>query len=114
MSKFRITLAIAFVALSGAALAQAPGGTERGSIPPGEAKDGSRPSEGAITGGSILPGERGGVTEESKATTPSERIRRCNELSGSLREECLLKEESASGGATKAPEPSAPPPQNPR
>jgi hypothetical protein len=86
----------------------------RGSIPPGAAADGSRPSDGAIKGGSIVPGETGGL--------PGERVKRCNELSGSLREDCLKKEQDANtgadapdkGGARTEPERGAPPPQNPR
>jgi len=40
---------------------------------------------------------------------------RCAELSGALREQCLLETQSAGSGATSAPEPrTAPPPQNPR
>jgi hypothetical protein len=100
-------------------LAQAPD-APRGSVPPGRAADGSRPADGAITGGSILPGETSGVP--GSANTPSDsRIRRCNELSGTLREECLSKERGASvGSGPKAPgadaakTPDAPPPQNPR
>jgi hypothetical protein len=49
--------------------------------------------------------------------------RRCNELNGTLREQCLLQEQGASTGGTRAPDPDitkstspreAPPPQNPR
>jgi hypothetical protein len=102
-------------AFAAIALAQAP---ERGSIPPGSAADGSRPSDGAITGGSILPGERGGVPEGKSST---DRRQRCNELPESLRAECLLKEQSSSGssGAPGAPDPKStrmpgdPPPQDP-
>jgi hypothetical protein len=106
---------ILFLACTGLLFAQ-----ERGTVPPGTAADGSRPSDGAIKGGSILPGERGGVPENS--ATPEQRIARCNELSGSLRDECLRKERDASSGGTREPDvygpkstpPGAPPPQNPR
>jgi hypothetical protein len=50
------------------------------------------------------------------ADTRSQRAAsRCKELSGALREQCLLQEQGAGSGATSAPEPrTAPPPQNPR
>jgi hypothetical protein len=73
----------------------------RGSTPLGTATDGSRPSDGAITGGSIQPGESGGIPKAGPAgpsgVPPEERIKRCQELSGTLREECLRKEERSSG-----------------
>ena len=89
----------------------------RGSVPPGTAADGSRPAEGAIKGGSILPGERGGVPENAPA--PEQRIAKCNELSGTLRDQCLRDARDAAAGSSaqpgiKAPPPSVPPPQNPR
>lgn len=89
--------------------------------------DGSRPSDGAITGGSIVPGESGGVPSIGRSDNASERIKRCNELTGTLRDQCLLQEQSSStGGASipgtapgaadsNAPGPRIdPPPQNPR
>jgi hypothetical protein len=90
----------------------------RGTVPPGSAADGSRPADGAIQGGSILPGERGGVPEGS-GRTPEQRIAKCNELSGVLRDQCLRDAKDASVGgsrdpAIKEPAPSVPPPQNPR
>jgi hypothetical protein len=115
----RNLIVLALLAFAGLALGQANEGG-RGSIAPGEAKDSSKPSDGAITGGSILPGEKGGQPE---ATSPEERIRRCNELSGTLRDQCLLKERDSSiggskptdaGGAKTTPPADAPPPQNPR
>jgi hypothetical protein len=98
-----------------AAFAQA---EPRGTVPPGTASDGSRPSEGAIKGGTILPGERGGMPDQ--APTPERRVARCNELSGTLRDDCLRREEEASVGAGRArpdptaPSPSVPPPPNPK
>jgi hypothetical protein len=111
MNKLRIALAAAFVACAGLAIAQ---GAERGSTPPGTSQDGSSPAEGALKGGSIQPGERSGM--------PDRTTWRCNQLSGSLREQCLKDAESASGGTTTQPKPDpnvrdprqAPPPQNPR
>ena len=78
--------------------------------------DSSRPQDGAIQGGSILPGEKSGVPSGA----PGNAVERCEELQGRLRDQCLLKEEqrrSSVGGTKKpplsAPPPSAPPPQNP-
>lgn len=89
----------------------------RGSVPPGTAPDGSRPADGAIQGGSILPGERDGVPE-STDRIPEQRVAKCNELSGLLRDQCLRDARDASVGGTrdrtiKKPAPSVPPPQNP-
>ena len=122
MNVFRITVAVALFGFAVNAPAQVPSGEDtRGSVPPGTAIDGSRPSDGAITGGSILPGESGGLPGRSGDS--SERLKRCNELSGALRDDCLLKEQSSNTGATKAPDSGgaktapprdAPPPQNPR
>lgn len=95
-------------------------GEQRGSVPPGTSSDGSRPAEGAIKGGTILPGERGGVPEN--APSPERRVAKCNELSGTLRDDCLRREQDASTGDSRGPDlygprstpPAAPPPQNPR
>lgn len=86
---------------SALALAQGPDGKD------------TKPSDGAIKGGSVLPGEKSGVPENrpTPAPTPSG-IERCNELSGTLREQCLEKERGAAAGATRAP--GEPPPQEPR
>jgi len=107
-----LVLAVTWLAFAGLSVAQEPG---RGSIPPGTSQDGSRAAEGAIKGGSIQPGESSGM--------PDRTTWRCNQLSGSLREQCLKDADagSASGGATRPkPDPNvrdprqAPPPQNPR
>jgi hypothetical protein len=111
-------LAFAFsLFLSAPALAQS---EQRGTVPPGTSGDGSRPSDGAIQGGTILPGERGGMPDG--APTPERRAARCNELSGTLRDDCLRREQDASTGESRGPDiygprstpPTAPPPQNPR
>jgi hypothetical protein len=75
----------------------------------------SRPADGAIKGGAILPGESAGM--------PSERAKsRCADLQGTLREQCLAQERGSSTGGTRLPDPDiarppqtreAPPPQNP-
>jgi hypothetical protein len=124
MPTLRASLAAALLTLGGAAFAQAGEGT-RGSVAPGSSLDGARPSDGAITGGPLLPGETSGMPDGAAVPkTASERAReRCYELPGSLREECLLKERSASIGGSTAPamrgarelEPRiTPPPQSPR
>ena len=87
MNAFRLFAVV--LVLSGAALGQ---NDERGSIPPGQSRDGAAPSDGAIKGGAILPGETGGMPEK-----------RCDELSGSLREDCLKREREAGAGETKLP-----------
>lgn len=114
--KKALSLAV-MLASASVVFAQEPG---RGSIPPGTSQDGSSAAEGAIKGGSIQPGERSGIPGQSPAA------KRCNELSGTLREQCHKEVESASGGGTTAPgelpkpdphvrDPrDAPPPQNPR
>jgi hypothetical protein len=85
------------------ALAQT-GDTGRGNTAPGMSQDGSRPMDGAVKGGSIVPGEKGGVPTADAPTSSTERLARCNELSGKLREDCLAKERSAAGGSS-APRP---------
>ena len=93
-----------------------------------EVRDGSKtaPADGAITGGSI----RQGAGRDTEGATPGmgagtvtseDAVKRCNELSGSLREQCLLQERGAgTGGTADKPEErradprEAPPPQNPR
>jgi len=108
MNQSRTLLLVAAMALAGPALPQT---GERGSTPPGMSQDGSRPADGAIKGGSILPGEQSGVPGKAK----------CEELSGSLREDCLKHEREAGTGGTQEPgergTPTSPPvttpPQNP-
>lgn len=104
-----IFFALAVIFLGGAALAQTPGlGETRPSVP--GARDGSAPSDGAIKGGSV----KEAALEKSQSDS-DRALSRCNELWGSLREDCLRQERSAGAGATRAPEPpTAPPPQNPR
>jgi hypothetical protein len=118
MKPLRIATAIAALALAGGAFAQPPAAdsSSRGS------SDGARPGDGAIKGGSIVPGENGGQPKTAPSSEAAERDKRCNELSGTLRDDCLLKEQSStgatkapdSGGAKTTPPRDAPPPQNPR
>jgi hypothetical protein len=128
----RALLALILFGFTGVAAAQT---TNESPTP--RAGDASRPSDGAITGGSItggaatggsiVPGETGGVPAVGRSDTTAERIKRCTELTGTLREQCLLQEQNSStggvsipgtapgGGELKAPPPRIdPPPQNPR
>jgi hypothetical protein len=119
MSALRVLLGVLAIAFAGIALGQS---EQRGSVPPGQSKDGAAPSDGAIQGGTILPGETSGVPDGKPQTPPSERVARCEELQGTLRQECLAQESRAGTGGTKDPQmretqPSPPltaPPQNPR
>jgi hypothetical protein len=85
----------------------------------GAAADGSRPADGAIKGGSILPGERAGMPDDQAKS-------RCADLTGTLKEQCLEQEQgrasAGSSGNMRLPEVDiakppptreAPPPQNP-
>jgi hypothetical protein len=67
-------------------------GEKRGSIPVGTSADGSGPSDGALKGGTLKP--ELGATKE-----PLRDVNRCKELSGALREECLLDLGATSAGA---------------
>ena len=87
--RYRLLVALALTA--SVSIAQ-----QRGNTPPGMSQDGSKPADGAIKGGSaggtsIMPGEQGGL--------PNKDIQRCNDLNGSLREECLKKERDSGAGA---------------
>ena len=109
MTELRIIVAILALALAGAAVVAQTG--ERGSIPLGQSQDGAAPADGAIKGGAILPGETSGLPDKEKLE------RRCEELSGTLREDCLKRQrEAAATGATKPVdilEPSATPKKAP-
>ncbi|HEV3009123.1 MAG TPA: hypothetical protein VGX52_08835, partial [Burkholderiales bacterium] len=96
MNAFRLFITLLAVALAGAAFGQS---GERGSTPPGQSRDGAAPSAGAIKGGSILPGESGGMPDRTKM----EKEKRCDELFGTLREDCLKQEREAASGETKLP-----------
>ena len=93
----RVTLPTLLLAFSASlAMAQTTGEPQRGNTPPGMSRDGSRPADGAIkgapaTGATIMPGEQGGL--------PNKDIQRCNDLNGSLREECQKKENESGAGA---------------
>ena len=98
----RTLLPAVLLAFSTLAFAQTTGEPARGNTPPGMSQDGAKPADGAIQGGSaILPGEKGGMPKKDEA-----KQQRCYELTGSLREECLKKEERS--GATGGTMPSTP------
>ena len=83
------------------AFAQTTGEPARGNTPPGMSQDGSRPAEGAIKGGSIRPGESAGQPNTG-GTAPSsdERLQRCEQLDGKLREDCLKDEARPATGSS--------------
>jgi len=83
------------------AFAQTTGEPARGNTAPGTSQDGSRPADGAIKGGSIRPGESGGQPNiGGTAPNSAERMQRCEELNGKLREDCLKDEQTPASGAS--------------
>ena len=60
MSVVRLLIAMTLLAFGSVAWAEE---GQRGSIPLGQSRDGAAPSEGALKGGTILPGETGGMPE---------------------------------------------------
>lgn len=92
----RTTAFLALFLFAGLAAAQSDG--ERGSTPPGLSQDGSRPAEGAIKGGSIAPGESGGMPDKAGSAAAggsTSDLARCYQLEGTLREQCLAHEREA-------------------
>ena len=95
-------LATVLAVTTSVAFGQAGEGEKRGSIPVGTSQDGSGPSDGAIKGGILKP-------EMGAGKEPLRDVNRCKELSGTLREECLLDlGASAAGAADSAPTASPP------
>ena len=99
MNAIRSALGVIFFGVCTAALAQSPGAGE------------TRP---------VAPEKKSAPAETQRPAADAEReLKRCEELSGTLREDCLRDQRAAEGkataGATQRPEPpTAPPPQNPR
>ena len=90
-------LAAVLGAATGATFGQAGESEKRGSIPIGTSQDGSGPSDGALIGGTLKP-------DIGKSKEPLRDVNRCKELSGALREECLLDlGATAAGAADSAP-----------
>ena len=113
----RLAATLTLLCIAGSGLAQMttdnPSSTPLGK---GAAPDGARPADGAIKGGSIVPGETAGVPTDRQAS-------RCADLTGTLREQCLAQEKGAASGGTTLPDVDvakppttreAPPPQNPQ
>ena len=88
-------LAIVLGATTTVASGQAGEGEKRGSIPLGTSQDGSGPSDGALKGGSLKSAS--GVSKD-----PLRDVNRCKELSGTLREDCLLDMGARAAGAAPA------------
>lgn len=87
--------------------AQEPRGEgERGSIPPGTSRDGSRPSDGAIKGGAAVRQKPSEPPVQSERERRRE-ITRCETLKGALREECL-RDLDAPGSPPQKPSPPTP------
>ena len=98
MSGFQLLIAMTVLAFATFAAGEE---GKRGSIPPGQSQDGAAPSGGALKGGTILPGETGGMAENTADRAKLEQ--RCKEMSGTLREDCLRQgREAAAGGSDKA------------
>jgi hypothetical protein len=76
---------------------------ERGSLPPGTSRDESRPSEGAIKGGSAASRKPGTPSIQSEGDLRRE-IARCDALMGALRDDCLRDVDAAAGAAGLRPQ----------
>jgi hypothetical protein len=83
------TLRIVFAAVCLYAAAAYAQDGDRASTPPGVSQDGAKPADGALKGGSILPGEQSGMPDAQKMRE------RCDELEGTLREDCLKQQRDA-------------------
>lgn len=94
-----------------AALAQGPGtGAPRTLPPEAPARTPAQPGTAPAIAVPATPGTAAPADNRSR-----EAASRCAELSGAMREQCLLEQQGGATGATSAPEPRpAPPPQNPR
>jgi len=127
MNPFRLLATTALMALASIASAQSQTDTGRGNTPPGMSRDGASPGDGAITGGSIAPGERGGIPSGRDTNAGREQaLKRCDDLEGVLRERCQKNADTTGSGSTSVPAskapmggsdiepPLSPPPQNPR
>ena len=110
----RQTLLLGLAFSCSVAFAQGTGDAPRGSTPPGVSQDGARPAEGAIQGGSIAPGESGGMPRKDPGRSAAsggtaKPAQRCYELRGTLRKQCLADEAvKKEGAAPRAPTSGAP------
>lgn len=104
MDALRTAIAVIFFGICAPALAQTPGmGETRPMAPAPEEKKAAEPDA------------------QKRHADPGHALKRCDELSGTLREDCLREQRpmgagaGGEAGATRRPEPpTAPPPQNPR
>lgn len=102
------TLVLAVAAIP--ALAQGPGSGEVRTPPPSVPAHGARPENSPAL--EAPPAPRSAAPADNRSPRAAHR---CAELSGALREQCLLERQGSAAGATSVPEPrTAPPPQNPR
>ena len=85
----RYLLTILLLAIASTVNAQT---EERGSAPLGQSRDGAGPADGALKGGTILPGESSGMPDGKDSAKMK---LRCDELTGTLREDCLKQEREA-------------------
>jgi hypothetical protein len=107
--RVRILAAFLLAWCTSGALAQGPGsGEPRTPAPP--LREPAPPGEPPSLKTPTLPESAAPADNRSR-----EAARRCAELSGTMRSQCLLEQQGGATGATSAPQPStAPPPQNPR
>lgn len=104
-------VALAIASCAGTALAQGPGSGELRTPPPAPpAREATSPGERRALDAPPVPESAAPADIRSRRAA-----NRCGELSGALREQCLLEPQGAAAGASSLPEPrTAPPPQNPR
>lgn len=124
MRTISLSALVALACFAGSAAAQSTGEGQRGSTPPGMSQDGAHPSEGALKGGTLAPGESGGTPQSAPAQDKpsagsaaaggsakpgsSHVLSRCYQLEGSLREQCLADEASKTGAGSRAPSAGSP------
>lgn len=126
MNALRLITSMMVLAVASLAFPQAPGLADADILKVPAARDDSAPGEGAITGGAIPRSSESPPETGAGSNADAERaIKRCYELSGTLRDQCLLQEKGASAGGTSATDSNPagptvrdprtdPPPQNPR
>ena len=112
----RLAATVVLLGLAVPGLAQTTDNPSSTPLGKGTAPDGTRPADGAIKGGSIVPGESSGMPTDRQ-------VSRCADLTGTLREQCLAQDKGAASGGTTPPDADvvkppttreAPPPQNPQ
>jgi hypothetical protein len=99
----RSIAAIALVSvLAGSGVRAAEGEGGRASVPPGTSQDGSKPSEGAIVGGSVQ------TQRPEDPPARNREARRCNQLQGTLRQQCIDDARKAQQSGQQSSSPPAP------